>query len=384
MPLVPSHVELPPDQQALIEVVGDFARGELFALDRKWDVDESSVAEALPRLGEIGLLNLLIPEDLGGLGIPYSLYIAILHELAFWSPSTCVALAVHSMVGTILEKYLRDPFRTQWLSSWGRPESFSAFALTEAGAGSDAAAVQVIAKKVKGGYRVSGEKMWTSNGMAARWFLTLVRLEGSREREGLCALLIDGDSPGLERTKIHGKMGIRGSETAVISFHDVFVPVDHLIGEECDGLDVFLSSLNKGRIGIAAQATGIADACLSEMIAYARTREQFGQPIGRLQAVGQMVADSYVELEAAKALVWQAARKVEGGSSRRRASSMAKVFATEAANRIAYRAVQVHGGTGYVRECRVEQLYRDARVTTIYEGTSEIQRLVIARELGAG
>jgi len=161
----------------------------------------------------------------------------------------------------------------------------------------------------------------------------------------------------------------------------VFVPEDHIVGERGRGLSVMLAGLNEGRIGIAAQASGIAEACVDEMVAYARQREQFGKPIGQLQAVADMVATSATELEASKLLIWQAALAVDLGRPDPRASSMAKLYATESANRIAYRAVQVHGGSGYVRECRVEQLYRDVRVTTIYEGTSEIQRLVIAREL---
>jgi hypothetical protein len=286
------------------------------------------------------------------------------------------------MAGMILERFLPEPLRTQWLSEWGSPESFSAFALSEAGAGSDASAVTTTATKTDGGYRLNGEKMWITNGMNARWILTMVKLHDAPPREGLCAVLVDGnDALGLTRTKIVGKMGIRGSETAVISFHDVFVPKDHLIGGPGQGKKVFLTALNKGRIGIAAQATGIAEACLTEMIHYAQTREQFDQPIGRFQAVGAMVADSAVELEAAKVLVWRAARTVEAGEPAWSRTSMAKAYASEAANRIAYRAVQVHGGAGYVRDCRVEQLYRDARVTPIYEGTNEIQRLVIAREL---
>ena len=167
----------------------------------------------------------------------------------------------------------------------------------------------------------------------------------------------------------------------LLSLTDVFVPAEHLIGERGRGLDVMLAGLNGGRIGIAAQATGIAEACLDETISYARQREQFGRPIGTFQAVADMVAQSAVDLEAARVLVWRAAASVDSGDFSRSASSMAKLYASEAANRIAYRAVQVHGGKGYVNECRVEQLYRDARVTTIYEGTSEIQRIVIAREL---
>jgi alkylation response protein AidB-like acyl-CoA dehydrogenase len=382
MLLAPAHLELDKDQVVLIEAAREFARDILLPLDRKWDEDESSVTEVLPTLGEMGLLNLLVSEDLGGVGCPYSTYASIIHEISVYSPATAVTIAVHSMVGTILERYMPDALRAELLSKWGSAESFAAFALSEAGAGSDAANVRVSAAKVDGGYRVNGEKMWITNGLTARWFLTLVRLEGVAEEESLCALLVDGNESGIQRTAIHGKMGIRGSETAVINYADTFVPDDHLIGEQGEGLEVFLSSLNHGRVGIAAQATGISEACLSEMVSYARQREQFGCPIGSFQGVANMIADSAVELEASKGLVWRAARKVETGNTDRVASSMAKAYASEAANRIAYRAVQVHGGAGYVRECRVEQLYRDARVTTIYEGTSEIQRIVIARELG--
>ena len=381
MPLAPSHIQLHEDQVALIEAVRVFSREELLPLDRKWDEDESSVSEALPRVCELGLMNLTIPESLGGVGCPYSTYVSILHEISVYSPSMCVTVGVHSMVGAIVEATAREPKRTEWLSKWGRPEHFAAFALSEANAGSDARAVQLLARKVPGGYRLNGEKMWTTNGLSARWLLTLARLEGSEEREGLCAFMVDAHEEGIDRTKIKGKMGIRGSETAVISFSDTFVPADHLLGDEGEGLNVFLTTLSKGRIGIAAQATGISEACLDEMVSYARQRQQFDQPIGKFQAVENMIADSALELEVSKSLVWRAAAQVERGDLCPGASSMAKAYASEAANRTAYRAVQLHGGTGYVRECRVEQLYRDARVTTIYEGTSEIQRLVIAREL---
>ncbi len=366
----------------LVEAAGDFARGELHALDRRCDRDESPVTEMLPKLAEMGLLNLCIPEELGGVGCSYRAYAAILHEISAWSPSTAVTISVHSMVGSILSKSAPEPLGSELLSNWGDPKNFAAFAVSEAGAGSDSASVKTTAREVAGGLRLNGEKMWVTNGMGARWFLTLIRLDLGNHDKPLCAVLVDGNEPGVERTKIEGKMGIRGSETAVIHLTDVFVPDSHVIGDRDRGLQVCLSTLNEGRIGIAVQATGIAEACLTEMISYARQREQFGQPIGKFQAIGAMIADSAVELEAAKALTWHAACKVDAGTPDRVASAKAKLYASECANRIAYRAVQVHGGTGYVSECRVEQLYRDARVTTIYEGTSEVQRIVIARSLG--
>lgn len=365
-----------------MEAVREFARGELLEADRRSDVDESPLsATYLPALGGMGLLNLLVPESFSGLGCSYQTYTAIVHELAYASPATSVAVSVHSMVGFILTRSAADPLRRAWLEHWGEPEQFSAFAISEADAGSDPSAARAAAVKVEGGYRVTGEKMWITNGMAARWLLTLVRLKDETEDGKLCMVMIDGRSPGLTRTKIAGKMGIRGSDTAVISLEDVFVPADHLIGAEGDGGRVSATALNGGRVSIAAQASGIAEACLDAMIAYAGQRRQFGRAIGEFQAVANMIADSAVELQAAKALIWHAAGKLDAGQIEFGPSSMAKLFSTEAANRIAYRAVQVHGGMGFVRECRVEQLYRDARVTTIYEGTSEIQRYVIAKTL---
>lgn len=365
----------------LIDAAGEFAKSELLPLDRACDRTESPITDVLPKLSEMGFLNLTIPEDLNGLGCPYRVYAAILHELACWSPSTAVTVSVHLLTGSIINKRMSEPLRSEWLSHWGDVENFAAFALTEAGAGSDAGAAATTAVEADGGFRVTGEKMWITNGLRARWFLTLVRLKDAPPDKDLCALMIDGNSSGVERTPIHGKMGIRGSETAVLHLENVFVPASHLVGDRGGGLNVMLAGLSEGRIAIGAQGTGIAEACLSEMTSYARQRTQFDRPIGKFQAVANMIADSATELAASKALIWRAAAAVDNGKPDPSFSSMAKVYATESANRIAYRAVQVHGGTGYVNESRVEQLFRDARVTTIYEGTSEILRLVIARQL---
>lgn len=380
MPLIPTGAAWDGDA-TLLGAVREFARHELFPLDRKWDLDESSVAEALPKLAEMGLLNLMIPAEAGGLGCDYRTFAAIIHELAVWSPSTAVTVSVHNMVGRIVQQFVEEPLRSELVKSWGSPESFGAFCVSEAGAGSDARSIATTVREMADGFHINGEKMWVTNGMSAGWLFVLTRLEGASHEKSYCTFLIRGDSPGLTRDKIHGKMGIRGSETAVLHFQDVLVPREFQVGELGKGLLVCLSTLNGGRISIAAQASGIAEACLTEMTGYARQREQFEQPIGRFQAVGNMIADSAVELEAAKCLIWRAASTVDEGHTDRAASAMAKLYASEAANRIAYRAVQVHGGAGYVRECRVEQLYRDARITSIYEGTSEIQRIVLAREL---
>jgi alkylation response protein AidB-like acyl-CoA dehydrogenase len=381
MSLIPSIATIPEEQRILIDAARDFAREVLLPLDRKWDRGEGDVAEVLPHLCEMGLLNLCLPEELNGLGCSSRLYSAILHDVSYWSPSTCVTLSVHNMVGKVLARYLEEPLRTELLSAFGEPENFSAFAISEAESGSDARSAKASARAVADGYRVSGEKMWITNGLTARWFLALVKLEGAPAGEDLCAMLIDGQQKGLERTPINGKMGIRGSETAVLHFNDVFVPESHLLAPPGEGLRVCSYTLNDGRVGIAAQASGISEACLVEMTAYARQRQQFGQPIGRFQAVANMIADSATELDASKVLIWKAACQLDATGGDRFSSSAAKLYSTEAANRIAYRAVQVHGGAGYVNECRVEQLFRDARITTIYEGTSEIQRRILAQEL---
>lgn len=381
MPLAPSCAILRDDERLLIQAARDYAESELLPRDRAWDRGEGSVNDVLPALGELGFLSMLAPADLDGLGCSYRVYASILHEISRWSPSTCVTLGVHNMVGTIVDRWAKGPLRTEWLSRWGRPESFAAFAVSEAGTGSDALSVKTTATESNDGFRLNGEKMWVTNGMKARWLLTMARMDGGSHHGKLAAFMLDGRVDGVERTTIKGKMGIRGSETAVIGLHGALVPREHLLGEIGQGWDVCLSGLIGGRIGIAAQATGIAEACVQEMVSYARQREQFGQPIGKFQAVADMIATSDVELEAAKVLVWRACADYDEGRLNRAASSMAKLYATEAANRIAYRAVQVHGGTGYVNECRAEQLYRDARITTIYEGTSEIQRIVVSREL---
>ncbi len=381
MPLATKDQGLPDDQLMLIDAARDFAQQELVGLDRASDKDESSLFSIAHTLGDMGLMSLAVPEELGGLGCPYRTYAAIIYDLAAASASTAVMVAVHNMVGKIVAKYAPEPLRSQWLSQWSEPNSFAAFALSEANAGSDAAAVSTTVVEKNGAFSLTGEKMWITNGMHAGWFLTLARLKDAPKDKSLCTFMVEGSRPGIERTHIRGKLGIRGSETAVIHFEDVVVPADHMLGEPGEGLNVALSSLNEGRIGIASQAGGIAEACLTEMVAYAKQREQFGRPIGKFQAVADMIATSAVELEAAKALIWRAACYVDSDRSDVAASSMAKLYASEAANRIAYRALQVHGGSGYVNECRVEQLFRDARVTTIYEGTSEVQRILIAREL---
>ncbi|UCG16089.1 MAG: acyl-CoA dehydrogenase family protein [Phycisphaerales bacterium] len=369
------------EERALVEVAREFARDRLRELDRQCDRDESSICVVLPQMAEMGFLSLRLPESVGGLGCNRLAYAAILHEIAYASPSACVTISVHNLVGEMLSRLGGERIQAEILPQMGQAESLGALAVSEADAGSDAASSATRAVKRGGQWLINGAKMWITNGVHGRWFVTLVQTRQIGDKHGLCMILVDGRQQGLERLKIEGKMGIRGSETVSLHLTDVRAPLDHLLGEEGSGLKQALMALNGGRIGVAAQATGIAEACLDEMVGYARQRVQFGQPIARFQAIQTMVADSASELAAAKALIARACTLAGDDDGFIAAAAKAKLYATEMACRVADRAVQVHGGTGYVNDTIVEKLYRDVRVTRIYEGTSEIQRVVITREL---
>jgi hypothetical protein len=372
------------DQGVLIEQVRRYARSELLPLDSKWDKEESSCCERLDELYQMGLMGLRVPEECGGLACPMLPYAHIIRELAYASPSVAVMVGVHNMVCEAIKMFASPAVRDEVLHTLATAGNLSAFAISEADAGSDPSAAKVRAHPVSGGWKLTGSKFWVSNGIAGRWFIVLARTGESGTSKSLSMFLLDAQQKTVERRPIHGKMGIRGSETAEMNLEGAFVPAEHLLGKPGDGLKIALSALDGGRISIASQALGIGQACLDLMVAYAKERRQFNRPIADFQAIQWMIADSQVELDASQLLIDQAALLKESGVPFTREASIAKLFASEAANRIAYRAVQVHGGSGYVNECRVEQLYRDARVTTIYEGTSEIQRHVIAREVLRG
>lgn len=375
------------DLQALVDAVRQYARAELVERDAQWDRTETSCCTALDELYQQGLMGLRVPESSGGLEVPMRTYGHIIRELAWASPSVAVTVSVHNMVAEILNAFGSAAARSEVLPALAQPGNLAAFAISEPNAGSDPASARTRAVRTGGGYLLNGAKMWVTNGVTGRWFVVLARLEtggqptddyGSR---ALSMFLMNAEQPGLRRNPIHGKMGIRGSETAEMSLEDVFVPEDHLLGQPGWGMRIALSALDGGRIGIGSQALGIAQAALDLMIEYAGQREQFDNPIANFQAIQWMLADSATEIAAAQALLDRAAHLKDTGQPFTQAASMAKLFASEMAARVVDRGVQVHGGYGFVNEFRIERLYRDARITRIYEGTSEIQRIVIARGL---
>ncbi|MFO0839564.1 MAG: acyl-CoA dehydrogenase family protein [Phycisphaerae bacterium] len=371
------------ENAALVQAVRDFARAELTERDAQWDREERSCCTELDPLYEMGLMGLRVPEEHGGLACPMPVYAAIIRELSYASPSIGVTVSVHNMVAEIVRTFAATEVQADILPRLCQPGNLAAFAISEPNSGSDPGSARTRADATADGWRLSGSKMWVTNGITGRWFVVLARPADAPPSgsKGLEMMLLDAQQSGVSRTVIHGKMGIRASETAEMSLDGARVPRAHRLGQTGWGLRVALSALDGGRIGIASQAIGIGRAALDQMAAYARQREQFGRKIADFQAIQWMIADSETELRAAQALVDRAAELKEAGQPFTREAAMAKLYASETANRVAYRAVQSHGGYGFVHEFRVEQLYRDARITAIYEGTSEIQRHVIGREL---
>lgn len=374
-------VQLSEDHAVLVSAVRDFARAELVERDRHWDRTETSCCVELGPVYEMGLMGLRVPEAAGGLECPMVPYGHIIRELAWASASVAVTVGVHNMVAEIVKNFAAAGVRDEMLPLLATPGNLGCFAITEPNGGSDARSATTRAEKVAGGWKLYGPKMWVTNGIAGRWICVLARTGDSGTSKDLSMLLMDAEQAGVKRRPIHGKMGIRGSETADMSLEGAFVPERNLLGEHGWGMRIALSALDGGRIGIGSQAVGIATAARDEMIAYSKQRVVFGKPITDFQAIQWMIADSQADIMASQALIDRAAWLKDEGRPFTQAASMAKLFASEAANRVVYRAVQSHGGYGYVDEFRVEQLYRDARITTIYEGTSEIQRVVIARNL---
>jgi alkylation response protein AidB-like acyl-CoA dehydrogenase len=375
------------EQRQICDLARGFARDVLRPGAEARDENEDRFdREPVDRLGELGFLGMLIPEAYDGLGLDMLTYLFALEEIAWGDASVAVSMSVHNSLPTqTLLRHGSEEQKERWLKPMARGELLGAFSLSEAGSGSDAGSLQAQAIRDGDDWIVSGEKLWVTNGASADVALLMVRTDTPDDRRGtrgIGAFLVPTELEGWVPAKKERKMGLRGSETVAVSLEELRLGPEHLIGEPGRGFSYALEALEGGRLGIAAQAIGIAEAALDHSRDYAGEREQFGRPIKDFQGIQFKLADMSTRLEAARGLLYRAAQAYEADEPRKRKlSSMAKLFASEMATWVTRQAVQVYGGYGYSREYPVERLFRDAKVTEIYEGTSEIHRLIISREL---
>ena len=367
------------EQLQVEEMVRGLSRKEFAPRAAQVDEESRYPEENHRRLAELGLLGMLYPESFGGSNAGPVSYAIALREVAGGCAATGVGMAVTNMTGEAIFRFGSDEQRKRYLPMLSGGKGAGAFALTEPGAGSDAGGLSTFAREVGDGYVLDGSKVFITNGAHA--CVTIVMALTQRSPRKISAFLVEPGTPGFSIGKREHKMGLKGSDTVSLSFEECRVPKSSMLGAPGEGLKIALSALDGGRIGIASQAIGIARSALSTATEYAKDRRQFGQAIGEFQAIQWKIADAATELDAAQLLAFRAACLKEKGVPYSKEASMAKLFATEAGNRACHAAVQVLGGYGYIQEYPVERHLRDIRVTTIYEGTSEIQRLVISRAL---
>jgi alkylation response protein AidB-like acyl-CoA dehydrogenase len=376
------ELALSDDQLLVQKTAREFARDVLVPRAAERDRTGQFPVDELRQLARLGLLGVNIPEPLGGAQAGVVAYSLAMQEIAAGDASVSVAMAVTNMVGEVIVKFGTDEQQREHVPHLTGGEAVAgAFGLSEPQAGSDPAAMATTATRTAKGWRLDGAKQWITSGDRAGVFIVWAKTDPQAGSKGISAFIVRGGTPGLSAGKHEDKMGLRGSSTVPLLLDGCEVGEDALLGKPGGGLSVALAALDGGRIGIASQAVGVGRAALDAALAYAKERKQFGRPIGDNQAIQFMLADRATELEAARLLTLRAARLKERGQPFTREASMAKLYATEAGYRACNTAVQIHGGYGYTREFPVERYLRDVRVSRIYEGTSEVQRIVIAREI---
>jgi butyryl-CoA dehydrogenase len=372
------------DHQKLIgDTVRQFMEAEVRPIVKEMEKEGKFPAQAIKKLGEMGCCGMLVPEEWGGPGLDTVSYALMLEEVArvFTAMSTTISVT-NSAVQAPLMLFGTEAQKKKYLRPMATGETLGAFCLTEPAAGSDAAGIQARAIRDGNVYKLSATKTWVTNGSAAGLLIVFAKTDPAAGGKGISAFLVEPGFAGFRVGRHEDKMGQRSSPSVEILLNDCIVPVENRLGEEGQGLKIALSALDGGRIGIGAQAVGLAQGALDETIKYAKQRKAFGKSISEFQAIQWMIADMQTEIEAARGLVYYAAWLKDAHPAKVGASaSKAKLYASEMVNRVVYKAVQVHGSVGYSRESDVERMYRDARVITIYEGTSEVQRMIIAREL---
>lgn len=374
------NLELSEEQTAVRRLAREFADREVVPYAAAWDRAESVDRAIVKKLGALGFLGLTVPEEYGGSGGDHLAYVLVTEELGRGDSAVRGIVSVSlGLVAKTVAAWGTEEQKRAWLPRLCSGDALGCFGLTEPGTGSDAASLTTRAVREGDSYLVSGSKMFITNGTWADVVLLFARTGDEPGHRGVSAFLVPTDTPGLTRREIHGKLGLRGQATAELVFDGVRVPASAMLGPEGKGFSVAMSALAKGRMSVAAGCVGIAQAALEAAVAYAGQREQFGRPIAHHQLVQELIADISVDVDAARLLTWRVADLINRGQPFATESSTAKLFASEAAVRAASNALQVHGGYGYIDEYPAGKLLRDARVMTLYEGTSQIQKLLIGR-----
>ena len=371
------------EQNQLRRSVREFAEGEILPHVMEWDEVSHFPIEIMPKLAEMGLLGIIFPEEYGGPGLGYIEYVIAIEELSRVDGSVGIIVAAHnSLCSNHIFKFGSEAQKQKYLSPLAQGKKIGAWSLTEPEAGSDAGGTRTIAKREGNHWVINGAKTFTTNGHYADVCVAMAVTDKSKAAHGISAFIIEKGTPGFKPGKKENKLGLRASDTSEVIFSDCRVPLENLLGDEGEGFTGSLKILDGGRISIAALALGMAQGALDAAIKYAKQRKQFGQPISEFQAIQFKLGDMATEVEAASLLVYQAAWLADKKDVRfTRESSMAKLFASEVAVRVANECVQIHGGYGFIKDYPAEKFYRDVKLCTIGEGTSEIQKLVIARQL---
>ena len=371
------------EQNQLRRSVREFAEGEILPHVMEWDEVSRFPMEIMPKLAEMGLLGIIFPEEYGGAGLGYIEYVIAIEELSRVDGSVGIIVAAHnSLCSNHIFKFGSEAQKQKYLSPLAQGNKIGAWSLTEPEAGSDAGGTRTTAKREGNHWVINGAKTFTTNGHYADVCVAMAVTDKSKASHGISAFIVEKGTPGFKPGKKENKLGLRASDTSEVIFSDCRVPLENLLGDEGEGFTGSLKILDGGRISIAALALGMAQGALDAAIKYAKQRKQFGQPISEFQAIQFKLADMATEVEAARLLVYQAAWLADKKDLRfTRDSSMAKLFASEVAVRVANECVQIHGGYGFIKDYPAEKFYRDVKLCTIGEGTSEIQKLVIARQL---
>lgn len=376
------NFELTEEQIMVKETIRDFAEAEIKPGVIERDEKAEYPTEVIQKLGELGFMGMQVPEQYGGTEMDALSYVITLEEVARVDASTCVIMSVNnSLFSNPILKFGSDYLKEKYLPQTASGEKLGAYSLSEPVSGSDAKAMLTTATKDGDSYILNGVKNWVTNGISSDFVVVFAKTDKDAGHKGISAFIVEKGWEGFSTAKKEDKLGIRGSDTCELMFENCRVPAENLIGEEGQGFKIALATLDVGRIGIASQALGIAQGALERAVQYAKEREQFGKPIGMFQGVGFKLADMATRVDASRLLVYRAAWLKDQGKPIGEKASMAKMYASDTAMDVTNEAIQVHGGYGYVREFEVERMMRDAKITQIYEGTNEIQRLVISRHL---